>query len=394
MTRRILSLLLILISFESDIFAISPEEIYDKILDNGSLDALKAELNHELYQARSENYPKGPEAEFEHLWGRNGATKWSFGVTQFFDWPGLYSIRKRIIENKNLINQYEINSLKEELKLQTVDLLVRINYLQRRIDVYKSQIKDLKELEDYLDEALEHGLVTILDKKKAIIESVNIQIDCDKLEAEKNLYIDQLSELAGTDLQEEELDVNSIVNLYELKDLETYLNELETEDCKIKIAKQASAYALLEEKESNMALYPGFGVGYRHEKEEDMHFNGFAVSLTLPNWGAGKQARASKIKTTAANLQAANIYNAQKVRVEREYNSAMKLKENISTLHENGLDGTYMVLVKEAMQGGEISMPDFLREQTFYRNTLLNLIDLEEKYSLLLTSLNRYNIVL
>lgn len=369
---------------------ITAADIYDMVGDNYSISSQIQQNDADIAARKASNRLQGAEIEFEHLWSPGIDTKWSLGITQTFDWPGVYGARRRHTEQSRVTAALGIEAMRQQLRYEASVLMVHIAFKQRRIDELNRMIADMEALDRYVSEALAGGLVTILDRKKVAIEITNLRIERDRTSAEQAEYIADLSQLANRPLADEKsIDWASMPVVTELQDYDRYLENLGN-DRRISALKSSIRESEFAVDEAKMSSLPGFGIGYRHEKEEGEHFNGFAVTINLPTWGFSAAANAAKMQTVANEMQLSYLTKINETRVGNEYRQAVALRNNLSDLHRQGLDGSYLVLLKEAREGGEISMLDYLREVSWYRETTLNMLELEEQYSLILTSLNRY----
>ncbi len=368
--------------------SMTAEQVLQSLDNNLLLQQMQTNAKADLLDGKAANTLGGPEAEYEHLWGKDGAHKWNVGLTQSFDWPGLYSARRQAYNAEYTASELERTAQYAETVVEVKRLLVQSGFICQRREIINSMITDLTDLQKYLDEALQHGLVTIIDHKKAAIEIVNLQIERDALNEQLAAVIGQISSLTGTEFDVDKIDVTSMPALGSLLSLDDYLAK-EDVDPMVVYAAAAWVATKANEKVVDRSVLPGFGIGYRHAFEENTHFDGFAVSISLPTWDSSKAKQSSRMKTMAAETGLALQKQLYRTRVKTEYNAAATLRERIKSLRAVGMDGSYLQLLKMAREGGEISMLDYLREQSYYRTTALSLLDLEERYALLLTSLNR-----
>lgn len=370
--------------------AVTPEEILQIITEQGSVAVLKAENKADLSLENAKNTLQGVEVEFEHLWGREGARKWSVAASQPFEWPGVYGLRKKLVEQKTVAAVESENALCLELKTRATELLVKLAYCQKRIDMTEIMLRDMEQTEHHLEEALNNGLITIIDRKKASIETVMLRVERDKLLNNRNGLVAELSELAGVNLNTNETDWRVLPPIMTLKDFDEYAEKID-KDPSLVALRAKGQYDLLSASEARMsASMPSFALGYKYENEEGFSFNGLTVGVTLPSWGSQKYRKALTASVTANTVAADNLRTVLRNRLENDYAAAQSLRDNLSALHKTGIGGNYMSLVREAVESGEMTLLDYLREQSYYHTTNLSQIDLEEEYALTLARLNRY----
>lgn len=387
-TRIILSLLT-LISLPLYAVAMQPKEIVDAIVNGNRTRLLSDKASAELYAARASNNFEGPEIDFEHLWAKDGSTKWAFGISQNFEWPGDYSLRTKIAEQQYTTARLNIRATEIELRLQATQLLIHCAAVQQRIDFLKSTLADFRNIHNLLSEALQHGEATILELTKTEIEIAQLTIQIGYLEDTLNDYIADLNELAAEQLNLTDTDWSAFPMMSQLCDKEYYIEQIKNDPTLLALESERYA-AALQLKQAKMSVLPGFGIGYRHEKEEGTHFNGFSVSLNLPTWNFNSSRKASLFNQQTAEIQTELTYRLYLARIESEYKSASTLRHNLSLLETDSLVDRYNAMLRDAFEGGELTIIDYLREKSYYTNVYLDKKDLEEKYLVLLASLNRY----
>lgn len=365
-------------------------EILEAVSNNPEIIRMKTENEATLLQQKAENVLSGPEVEFEHLWGRSGR-KWGLSVMQNFDWPGRYKARKAVAEQNRLTLQYSVETLELELRTEAARVLTSLYYNQKRIEAIDRLIAGLQRQSEALDSALNHGVVTILDAKKTNIQLTSFQIERDKLVGLRSGLVGQLEQLIGSTIAETSDDWSMLPCDMNLRDLDYYLAQV-PKDPSVLMANSMESSALLAMKEVSMSNMPGFGIGYKHDYEEATHFNGFGISINLPTWNisARRNAARSAVNTSLGNRNVK--IQLLETRIRSEYNTALQLKQSLVRLNKNGMDGTYLSLLTQAVQGGEMTVFDYLREVEYYRSVELEMIDLEEQYAQTVTSLNRYHL--
>ena len=365
--------------------------IIDEILrDNPTLNALKASDEAAIASAQAENTLAGPEAEFEYLRGRGGATQWSLGVTQSFDWPGVYKKRREAIEFNRAVSNLQYDARRLDIATEANTQLIRYKYVSERRKLLSDIFDALTSLEKSLKTALDHGLVTILDYKKAGIERFGVERDIRLATADLAEIQGNLSLLAGR-----ELDWNTYTPALtsELsKSLDDYLQEARQMDPAY-LAGLVSITATQREIDVARAeTLPSFSIGYRHEREEGIHFNGFAVGIGLPTWGFNRRKLASSAALKAVQNEAGNVSALMTTRITNEWKQADALKRDLQEVQATAIDRDYLKLLTLAYEGGELSVLDYIRELSYCREVTMNIIDMRERYETLLASLNRYQL--
>lgn len=366
---------------------ITPDDLLQKLDLSPEVKSKWSQFEYEKSLRNAQNSLQGIEVEAEYLRGQQHQNKWSLGVTQNFDWPGLYSARRNTAEQTNLTSVFTLYAETSAKRLETAKILVQLMYIHKRIDMMNGILVQLQEIDASLDTALRSGMVTILDKKKSGFEIANLKIAITELRENEMSLESELSGLIGTDIETSDIDWSVIPSFFEVHDYDYYLNGLErTPD--LLVSRSMEKEAELALREAKMSTLPGFGIGYRYEYEEGLNFHGFGISVTMPTWGISKTRRAADMFVKATQTATETKEKLARLSLDNDYRNAEKLRAELSELKAHSLDESYLTLLREARNGGELTVLDYLREQAYYRNIALQLLDLEENYALLITKLN------
>ena len=135
---------------------------------------------------------------------------------------------------------------------------------------------------------------------------------------------------------------------------------------------------------------PTFAVGYKHTFEENTHFNGFTVGLTLPSFSQKKKNRVAQLEAEAVNFEASYEADRQRAEMQATYEEALTLAKALESYRELTGDESYLRLRDKAYQAGQLTVIDYLNEINLFTTARLGYLDLEYRYNLALTRLNRY----
>lgn len=361
------------------------------LMNNKELQSMKQEAMAEIYSAMAENGLSAPEVEFERLWAKSADPRWSLSVSQTIEFPGVYNARKkgRKALEESLRLQYEAFSL--DLKLKVSELLVKLSYLNRALDIQTQVVDDMVKLEDLLERAFVQGEVTVIDRNNTRLERGNAMMTFSQLSTEREEILQELMSLGIYDIKDRVNDVN--YPIFQMKEREEYLNELDN-DPLINYYISMHKTMVMQQNINKWKRLPEFTVGYVHEVEDGISFNGFSIGLSLPflygNINKEIAATRSRIK--------ADEFKAQQARIEREaaidvdYKQVEKLGKLYHKLVELYQIDNHLALLSKAFNGGQISAIEYIREVEFYRTSELSFLEVERDYYISLCRLNRYTL--
>jgi len=351
---------------------------------NPAFNARRAELQSRSLSIQAENMLPGPELEGEHLWGPDGDNRWGAGISQSFDWPGVYSARRQARRaSDNAFAQLAEAERAEQVlaaKLALIDLVAARHDagMLRRIH---SNVAELTEL---TQRALDHGQATILDLRKLQIEGIDISRRLEQAEQERSAAIAELRAMGYSGDVPDALDYPSVAPDYAAAASRWMsaptLAAARAEEMAAKARAAAAARGCL----------PGFSLGYRHQYEGGSHFNGLSVGIALPAWGSSKAKAAARAEAEAARLQAEAQMAETTARFDDTRRRLMGLEVRRQQYRETLGGSDYTDLLRKSLEGGQISIITYIQELNFVMEALLSWEQVEKEYHTLLSILNKY----
>ncbi len=364
------------------------EDSYFQIKQNNlELKALEAESRSEILELMGENSLVNPEVEFDRLWGRKAEPRWGLSISQTFSFPGVYNARRN--ERKALKTakefDYEVNYI--DCKLQVTELLARLSYLNHASRLQEKVVEDMEQLETLLKKAFDAGETTILDYNKARIERTNAMLVREELIKEQHQILSDLK-VIGVNINPENIPNIDYPEL-SLKSKEEYFSSL-LDDPVVNYYEALKKSKLMQAKVGQFERLPEFKVGYVHEYEDGVSFNGFSVGMSLPFFGNSRKAAASRAQALANEYKAMQTRIEREVSIEAEYSVVSRLQEIYFELAPIYKVDNNLLLLEKAFKGGELSAIEYIREVDFFRSSESTFLEIERDYYLALISLSKY----
>ena len=310
-----------------------------------------------------------PEVEFEHMWGKGGVTKWNAGVTQSFDWPGVYGRRREEAQARMGAFRYLYAAEARSIATEAMLLFDNAVYVQKQIALLDKLIANLKQLQEKVAVAHKGGQVTVLDVKKLDFEMYTYNARRNDLLQEQDRLAGELAALNGG--KAIDADFSGFVP-QALQPLDEYLRLARENNPTVKAAERK----------------PGFAVGYRHAYEEQIHFNGFSVSVSLPVFTNKAASLAAQTRVTALGFEAESVAGAEQAKVRATYADARRRAAALREMSKVTLDESYPRLVLMAYNGGQINVITYLQEISYFESAQAEYLAAEYSYYTDLTTLN------
>lgn len=370
------------------------ESIVDEILSNNpDMSAQMASLSAQMAATRAENNLSDPEVEFERNYAaRRGVDdKWALSVSQSFDWPGAYRARSRAIKSGNeaLMKMQKASLLDKALEIR--QLLLDWSLAKRRLDLLSEIKANVDSLAAATSMAFDYGEATILDVKKLKLQTFALDEQVGSAQAAVDAVRAELVALnGGKTLNLDVIDLNTPVA--PLASETVYLDAFYSGDPMLEANEAGRLAAQGRVSVAKAASFPGLSVGYVHSYEEGTHFNGFSVGLSLPVFSWRNRRAAAEAEVMNARFVAVDYEMKARADVIATYSRARSLKRQLDYYRDTFADADYLRLLGRALEGGQVSLIDYLTEINFYIETMGEYLSVEYGYRSALVRLNRYSV--
>lgn len=374
--------------------ALTVDDIINNIKSNNiTLKAIEESKNSAINNIKSTNNLSNPEVGFEYHNGSNiSGNKYGFSVTQKIEWPGIYISRKKVnqsritIENVKQINEY-LNIL-----LEAKQLSIQLVNLNKKISVQRDVVTNISQLYAEYDKGFKHGEISILDINKLKLELLNVQRILDELKAQRDAIKEQIVWLNGN-IEIDQLTTLTNYPIQSLETLEFYLSEVVKFD-----PTYVEQTANVETMKKNLSVtkmgwLPDFSLSYKFTNELGTKFNGFAVGASVPIFANQNKVSASKSELIATELSQKDLLIKLETTIKTEYSHVVIAKSQMYSYSNILESGNNEKILKKALEGGQISLLNYLLELRYFLEARQTLLDIELEYNSLLTSLNKYQLL-
>ena len=394
MKNRLYLIIGIIIVSSFNIKAITIESILDSInINNTLLMSKNAEMNAKIADIKTSNNLGDTEIGFEYQNGANiNGQKYGISISQGFDWPGMYMARSKANNAKIKAAEYEFQIDKLDILFTAKQLCLNVINANRKIKAQTQIYNGIKQLSAEYEKGFKHGEISILDINKLKIELLNVKQALDKSIVERNNLIDKLTALNGN---------KSIANIesldvypnQELQAFETYTNEFSSLDPKLNYESQILNSSNKEVTMAKLGWLPKFSVGYKYANELGDKFNGFEIGMALPLFSNIYKVKTAKSTQLSAEYNEQDILAEKMAEIKSNYAQAVYLRSQIHSYNTVLSDTANHEMLRKALDGGQITLLNYLLEIRYFLEAEQTLLDLEFEYNSVLTTLNKYNLL-
>lgn len=332
-------------------------------------------------------YLENPEIGFNYLWGDPSSIgeRKDFSVKQSFDFPTAYGIKKKIAEAKNQQSDLEFELQRKSVLYKAKTICNELIYL-KALGVHLSErVAHAEEIANAYTKKFELGEINILDKNKANFNLINIQKELETNEADQAILLAELTALNGgiTIIFEQ----NSYSDVTLPIDFSTWYSDYELKNIVIQQSNKDVEISEKQIKLSKAMSLPRFSGGYMSESVVGESFKGISVGMSIPLWE-----NKNTVKLASAQQEVAmELANDMKVRTHIElkgqYEKAVRLQKSLASYHEALQAINSSELLKKALDGGELTLIEYMLELTLYRETFHKFLEMEKELNLLAAGL-------
>lgn len=332
-----------------------------------------------------------PTAEGQRVWGREG-TKNDLGISQEFSWPGVYRARSRAIKAATRASDFlQLSAFSDKL-LEVEQLVIDIIYQKKAIQLERSILDHMKELEKNNIEGYNHGELTLLDLKRIEIERIAAASSLrEATRTLDELYSSLEAATSRTDCRTLLADINEIPSQSILPEAD-YEQLIDNADPHLAWLRANGEAIRLEGKAETLAARtPGLSLGYAFVRELGDNFHGLSASITLPVYSRRHTIASAKASAIAADIDLSTSRMKTIAAMRAMRTSAISMQTDLADYDKVFGDDDYAHLLDIARQGGELTNLQYLQELNYFLGAARTRLDLRRELTRTLAALNRYN---
>ncbi len=328
-----------------------------------------------------------PTVDGELLFPQNSdeSNRWGVGVDWELEWPGVYSARREQARLEQQTVQAETSYALARRVQEVQSILVDLQAYTTTWQYLNSMLQDTDSLQASVERAHRGGEVSRIDVSKIRIERARLTARMEQVAVE-------MYDLQGTLTKEYGIrpdDVPTILLCHRLtlEPLEYYLDRYDelTQAQALRSATQAAEGAV---KVARREALPGIGIGYRHAYEDANHFNGAALSLSIPLFSSKGKKKAAELRAFSAASEERVARQNYSEAIRNTYELAKRLDRDIEEIRVPIAEGFNGDLLRRAYEGGEWTLIQYLQERAFFTEAMLDWIELERAYNQAVTALS------
>ncbi|MCM1490451.1 MAG: TolC family protein [Muribaculum sp.] len=360
-------------------YAITLHEAADAILGRNG-DRLLTELYRQSKDAETLSIANAPDPEIDgdYMVAPAGVdNRWGLGVSYALEWPGAYGARRSMGEAMRNANAAEAEAAIRAKRSEIINELENYLYAEMRLGVMKNVLATSDSIQAIAERSHRGGQISRLDLCKIAIERGRMESVISGIEAEKVSSEGRLAAMNGGQTCVSLLE--SIDKKWEnvsLMPIEKYLSEALKNPY---ILKDMSEYHVADKNVSvaKAERLPGFTLGYAHEFEDGMHFNGASLGISIPLFASRHKVKAAEAARAAAEYKITADTDKLEAGIKSLYNEILALDKAMEAPAAVFNSTDYTDLLLKAYKGGELSLAVYLSELSWFYEAHLEYMELQ-----------------
>ncbi|MBR6640563.1 MAG: TolC family protein [Muribaculaceae bacterium] len=364
------------------------------VANNPDIAAMEASIESEVLSIKSDNNLPDTDVDFEHQWGpKEVGNKWSVGISQGFEWPGIYSERRKAAQSATDAMAFLKRSNYLDKLLEVKLLFIDIVNTRKNIAIMDEVLNHMTQLKEKYHNGYHQGEVTILDVNKIDIEHISVSRRCNELRTQLTILENSLAALnGGKDCSAIIATLNDYPQDMILSE-DDYVEMIKQNDPMLGYNSFMTKSQASTAKAAKLKNLPGFSLGYLHVNELGTHFNGFKIGLSLPLFSNRNKVAASKALLRSLENEETSVEVAKLSAMYSDRAKVLTLHKEMNEYRPMFEDSNNIALLKKALDGGEISLLTYLQEVNYFLKAQREYMDVVYQYHYSLARLNRYELL-
>lgn len=334
--------------------------------NNLSIKATQQDVTAAQTELSAANSLENPTFGFEHLWGDKnqvpGGIKYSFGITQGFDFPSLYVQRRKLINAQNALGSTQVTDARRNILLEARNLCIKIVYLNKQIALVEERAAIAKEVVNLYDKRLKAGDANRLEFNKTLVTHLSLSSELKMLYSERDAAHNMLVALnGGRDLTIDPATFAAYPRMTMPASLDAAIQEWQDNNTATAILRKQQEVAESFSSVAKQGWIPRFELGYRQAYELGDTFYGLSVGVSLPLFKTSNEVKSAKARALSASFQAEESNNRITAEATQLYNETVTLKEALKDYTLFNFNDNRAMLLK-ALTSGQISLLEYMSD--------------------------------
>lgn len=336
--------------------------------NNKTLLALQKNREAAELDLKAANNPEALSIEYSPFFrrGTDGMASSELVVSQGFDFPTLYSARRKAARLQSEVLRQEYATARRDLLLQAESLCLDMVYQKSAAALLEKRRMNSGKLLALFEKRLQEGDATILEVNKIKMERMAVETEFAQLEAARQTTLHALLAMNGG----EPYPFEQISEYPPLppESEETLYEQYIASDPALLTARATLEASAQEVRISRQGWLPSLEIGFRRNTETGEASHGFLVGGSIPLFSNRGKVKAARARQQSARLQMENARTETENQARARILELQQLRASAAAYDLPLLHSTLDALEK-AVEAGTLPLTDYYAEaDAVYRN--------------------------
>lgn len=348
--------------------------------NNKELQANAQLIASQKLEARTDNNLPDPTLSYAHLWGSKdkSETIGELVISQSFDFPSLYATRSKLNRLKAGTYDSQAQVFRQDKLLQAKEICLDIIMLRQQEKILQERLKNAEELAKMYEKRLQTGDANVLETNKIRLELLNVRTEASLNGTALKNKMQELVAMNGN--IPVAFEGESYPSVPFPSDYQVLKSEVIAADRTLRALGDESLVARKQITVNKSQWLPKLELGYRRNTETGAPFNGVVVGFSFPIFENRNKVKIAKAQALNVDLQKENATLQAEAELAQLYREAKALHASMEEYKRTFQSQQDLMLLKQALAGGQISMIEYFVEVSVIYQSHLNYLQLENQY--------------
>lgn len=358
-------------------FTVWANEMQAIARNNTTLKAMHAQLQATLLANSADNALPDPEAEVAYMFGspKGVEPRTNVAVTQSLDWGVLTGRRRKLSKAANTAAMAEYRVAFQKVMSEADAALVQMVYYNRLQTELETRCHEARNIMLMYEKKYTDGDINLIELNKVRLNTAVSEAELQRAKADRAAVAQTLQRLNGG------APITMPDTVYpattELPPLAT-LKEAMPHTAAMAQAEASLAQSTAAVKLAKVEGMPEFTVGFQGEYIKDNNYSGPSIGFSIPLWGnTRRKVKAARATQVASQLSLADARQQQLSTLDQLYMQATDLNATTQQLKDHLAATTNDALLRRSLEAGQLSVLNYLLEQSFYYSARTALLEAE-----------------
>lgn len=344
---------------------------------NTGLRALRGETEALRQASRTALRLPDPEAEVAYYFGspKGVPARTNVSVSQSLDWGVITGRQRTLARAADRVNEETYRAARQQVLADAGAKIVHVVYYNRLCAELRQRVALCDKLLELYREKAAQGEANAIEPQKIEVQAAIARAGLSRAENERGALLTALRGLNGG------RPVVCADTSYEASPLPTLDHVLRQVDTAHPLVRQAEAAVGVSREQLRVAQaesWPELSVGFSGEYIKNNNYSGVSLGLSIPLWGNSRaEVRRRKAEQVARQLDVDDRRTQLRAAVSEQYASAIALQATADRLRKTIGHDTSPQLLRRALEEGQMALPEYIMELSFYYEARTALLEAE-----------------